>query len=104
MRAPARAQDLILAHRVKDYRAGELERRYPRLAIEEAFFINYGFLPRETLALLHPRGRRALTPGTPGCRRAPRRCSLSCASKVPPTPGTCRRISTMAASSAGAAT
>src|SRR5579862_6600376 len=55
MRAPARAQDLILFHRVKDYRAGDLERRYPRLAIEEAFFINYGFLPRETLALLHPR-------------------------------------------------
>jgi len=56
MRAPSRAQDLILAHRVKDYRAGELERRYPRLAIEEAFFFNYGFLPRETLSLLHPRG------------------------------------------------
>jgi uncharacterized protein YcaQ len=56
MRAPARAQDLILAHRVKDYRAGDLERRYPRLAIEEAFFVNYGFLPRRTLALLHPRG------------------------------------------------
>lgn len=56
MRAPARAQDLILAHRVKDYRAGELERRCPLLPIEEAFFINYGFLPRETLALLHPRG------------------------------------------------
>jgi uncharacterized protein len=55
MRAPARAQDLILAQRVKDYRAGELERRYPRLAIEEAFFVNYGFLPRQTLALLHPR-------------------------------------------------
>ncbi len=56
MRAPARAQDLILAQRVKDYRAGELERRYPRMAIEEAFFVNYGFLPRETLALMHPRG------------------------------------------------
>jgi hypothetical protein len=56
MRAPARAQDLILAHRVKNYRAGELERRYPRLAIEEAFFVNYGFLPRENLALLRPRG------------------------------------------------
>jgi uncharacterized protein YcaQ len=55
MRAPARAQDLILAQRVKDYRAGELERRYPRLAIEETFFFNYGFLPRETLAVLHPR-------------------------------------------------
>jgi uncharacterized protein len=55
MRAPARAQDLILAQRVEGYRAGELERRYTRLAIEEAFFFNYGFLPRETLALLHPR-------------------------------------------------
>ncbi len=55
MRAPARAQDLILAQRVEGYRAGELERRYPRLAVEEAFFINYGFLPREALALLHPR-------------------------------------------------
>ncbi len=32
-----------------------MERRYPRLGIEEGFFINYGFLPRETLTLLHPR-------------------------------------------------
>jgi len=55
MRAPARAQDLILAQRVQDYRAGELERRYPRLPIEEAFFINYGFLPHVTLGLLYPR-------------------------------------------------
>jgi uncharacterized protein YcaQ len=55
MRAPARAQDLILAHRVAGYRAGDLERRYPQLAIEEAYFVNYGFLPRETAALLHPR-------------------------------------------------
>ena len=56
VRAPAHAQDLVLAHRVKDYRAGELERLYPHLPIEEAFFFNYGFLPRETVALLHPRG------------------------------------------------
>ena len=28
IRAPARAQDLTLRHRVKDYRAGDLERRY----------------------------------------------------------------------------
>ena len=55
MRAPARAQDLILAQRVEGYRAGDLERRYPRLAIEEAFFVNYGFLPRKTVSLLHPR-------------------------------------------------
>ncbi|MFX1682158.1 crosslink repair DNA glycosylase YcaQ family protein [Mitsuaria sp. CC2] len=55
IRAPARAQDLILMHRVKDYRAGQLEARYTRLAIEEDALVNYGFLPRETLALLHPR-------------------------------------------------
>ncbi|WP_395702141.1 DNA glycosylase AlkZ-like family protein [Aquabacterium sp.] len=55
IRAPARAQDLTLRHRVVDYRAGELERRYPRLTIEEDFFVNYGFLPRRTQALMHPR-------------------------------------------------
>jgi uncharacterized protein YcaQ len=55
IRAPARAQDLTLRHRVVDYRAGDLERRYPKLAIEEDFFVNYGFLPREVHALMHPR-------------------------------------------------
>ena len=55
IRAPARAQDLTLRHRVKDYRAGDLERRYARLDIEEDFFVNYGFLPTATHALLHPR-------------------------------------------------
>ncbi|MEP6740381.1 MAG: crosslink repair DNA glycosylase YcaQ family protein [Caldimonas sp.] len=55
IRAPARAQDLILRHRVKDYRAGDLERRYAQLAIEEDCLVNYGFLPRRHLALMHPR-------------------------------------------------
>ena len=55
IRAPARAQDLTLRHRVKDYHAGDLERRYARLAIEEDCLVNYGFLPREHLALMHPR-------------------------------------------------
>jgi hypothetical protein len=55
IRAPARAQDLTLRHRVRDYRAGDLERRYPRLPVEEDFFVNYGFLPRATQALMHPR-------------------------------------------------
>ncbi|QPF72336.1 winged helix-turn-helix domain-containing protein [Roseateles sp. DAIF2] len=60
MRAPARAQDLILRHRVKDYHAGLLEQRYARLKIEEDCFVNYGFVERSTLALLHPRvARRA---------------------------------------------
>jgi uncharacterized protein YcaQ len=55
MRAPARAQDLTLRHRVKGYRAGDLERRYPRLEVEEDVLLNYGFVPRDLLALLHPR-------------------------------------------------
>ncbi len=62
IRAPARAQDLTLRHRVKDYRAGDLERHYPRLAIEEDFFVNYGFLPRATQALMHPREARTVWP------------------------------------------
>jgi uncharacterized protein len=55
LRAPARAQDLTLRHRVMNYRAGDLEHRYPKLAVEEDFFVNYGFLPREHLSLMHPR-------------------------------------------------
>ncbi len=44
IRAPARAQDLTLRHRVPGYRAGDLERRYAELAVEEDFFVNYGFV------------------------------------------------------------
>jgi uncharacterized protein YcaQ len=55
IRAPARAQDLTLRHRVSGYRAGDLERLYPKLALEEDFFVNYGFLPRIHHALMHPR-------------------------------------------------
>lgn len=58
IRAPARAQDLTLRHRVVGYRAGDLERRYARLGIEEDFFVNYGFLPRRHHALMHPRTPR----------------------------------------------
>jgi uncharacterized protein YcaQ len=64
IRAPARAQDLMLRHRVTGYRAGDLERHYPRLKLEEDFFVNYGFLPRAHSALMHPRTpRRAWTAG-----------------------------------------
>ena len=58
IRAPARAQDLTLRHRVVGYRAGDLERRYSRLPIEEDFFVNYGFVPREMQSLMHPRTAR----------------------------------------------
>jgi uncharacterized protein YcaQ len=62
IRAPARAQDLTLRHRVVDYRAGDLERRYARLGIEEDFFINYGFMPARLQALMHPRSGLAVMP------------------------------------------
>jgi uncharacterized protein YcaQ len=55
IRAPARAQDLALRHRVAGYRAGDLDRSYPTLAVEEDFFVNYGFVSRELSALMHPR-------------------------------------------------
>jgi uncharacterized protein len=62
IRAPARAQDLTLRVRVEGYRAGELERRYPALGIEEDVFVNYGFVTRAVHALMHPRTKAALWP------------------------------------------
>jgi uncharacterized protein len=55
IRAPARAQDLILRPRVRGYRAGDLERLYATLRVEEDVFINYGFVTRTLQALMHPR-------------------------------------------------
>jgi uncharacterized protein YcaQ len=55
IRAPARAQDLTLRHRVDGYRAGDLEHRYHGLGIEEDFFINYGFVTSALHSLMHPR-------------------------------------------------
>src|SRR5215204_6008140 len=55
IRSPARAQDLILRQRVKNYLAGDLETLYPTLDIEEDFFVNYGYVTRELQTLMHPR-------------------------------------------------
>lgn len=55
IRAPARAQDLILRHRVDNYRSDDLERRYTTLDVEEDVFINYGYVTRSLQALMHPR-------------------------------------------------
>lgn len=55
IRAPARAQDLVLRLRVADYRAGDLERLYPTLEVAEDFFVNYGFVTKRVQALMHPR-------------------------------------------------
>ena len=56
IRAPARAQDLTLRHRVTGYRSGDLERQYTRLDVHEDFFVNYGFVSGAVSALMHPRG------------------------------------------------
>lgn len=63
IRAPARAQDLILRHRVKNYHAGDIERRYTTLDIEEDFFVNYGYVTRSLQALMHPRSNWPLPKG-----------------------------------------
>lgn len=55
IRAPARAQDLILRHRVKGYRAGDLEQRFGTLGVEEDFFVVYGFVTQQIQQLMHPR-------------------------------------------------
>lgn len=71
IRAPARAQDLTLRHRVDGYRAGDLERHYRTLDVEEDFFVNYGFLARRIYELMHPRTRLGAWPA-PGKRTAQR--------------------------------
>src|SRR5258706_2810359 len=61
IRAPARAQDLILRHRVEAYRAGDLARRYPSLGAEEDLLYAYRFLARPVWGLLHPRQTKRMT-------------------------------------------
>jgi uncharacterized protein YcaQ len=65
IRAPARAQDLILRHRVEDYRAGDLERSYAKLGLEEDFFVTYGFVTRPLQALMHPRSEKSVPADAP---------------------------------------
>src|SRR5262245_31523067 len=55
IRSPARAQDLMLRHRVDGYRAGDLEREYAALDVEEDYLYAYGFVSRRVWNLLHPR-------------------------------------------------
>jgi uncharacterized protein len=55
IRAPARAQDLILRHRVADYRNGDVHRQFARLTLEEDYLYAYGIMPQETKRVLHPR-------------------------------------------------
>jgi hypothetical protein len=78
IRAPARAQDLILRHRVTDYRAGDLERRYLKLRVEEDFFVVYGFVTPRLQALMHPRADAKVPAGAalPWTKRERERAQL----------------------------
>lgn len=64
IRAPARAQDLTLRHRVGGYRAGDLDRAYAELGFEEDYFVVYGFVPPAIRALMHPRTRSGVPIGS----------------------------------------
>jgi uncharacterized protein YcaQ len=57
IRAPARAQDLVLRLRVAGYRIGDLDRRFSELPLVEDSVHVYGALPEASLAFLHPRAR-----------------------------------------------
>ena len=73
IRAPARAQDLTLRHRVQGYRAGDLDRRYAELGVEEDFFVNYGFVTRALQSLMHPRTETGVPADAPSPWPAERR-------------------------------
>jgi uncharacterized protein len=61
IRAPARAQDLILRQRVAGYRAGDLERRFQSLDLEEGILYAYGFLSRPVWQVAYPRSTSRLS-------------------------------------------
>lgn len=61
IRSPARAQDLMLRQRVASYQAGELERRFPELGVEEGYLFAYGFMNPEIWRDLRRRSRARLT-------------------------------------------
>jgi uncharacterized protein len=60
IRAPARAQDLILRQRVDGYREGDLARGYGKLGLEEDFLYAYGFLTHRLWQLTRPQERPAV--------------------------------------------
>lgn len=61
IQSPARAQDLILRHRVSDYKNGDLTNNYSQLKIEEDFLYAHGFMTEALWKLLHPRAKVELT-------------------------------------------
>ena len=60
IRSPARAQDLMLRQRVRDYKAGDLERAFPKLKAEEGYLFAYGFMTSEVWTSLRWRPHNKL--------------------------------------------
>lgn len=60
IRAPARAQDLVLRQRVPCYSAGDLESQFPQLDAEEGYLFAYGFMTPEVWRNLRWRPYRKL--------------------------------------------
>ena len=95
IRAPARAQDLTLRHRVRNYRAGDLERRYSALGIRRGLLRQLRFrAARGARADASARGVVALAMVAESARAG--RCWTSCASAV-----RCIRARSMRTSSHG---
>lgn len=63
IRAPARAQELILRQRVRGYRVGDLDRHYRSLSIDEDTLYAYGFVARRLRRYLYPRRTRHAADG-----------------------------------------
>ncbi len=62
IRSPARAQDLILRHRVRNYKVGDLDKNYNKLKLDEDFLYAYGFFSPKIAPLLHPKNKKRLSP------------------------------------------
>lgn len=61
IRSPARAQDLILRHRVENYKAGDLETFYPELELEEGYLYAYGFFQKNLWQVIFPKQANPLS-------------------------------------------
>lgn len=61
IQSPAKAHDLILRHRVKDYHKGDFDKQFSNLDIEEDFLYAHGIMTRDIWNLLHPRNKIELS-------------------------------------------
>jgi uncharacterized protein YcaQ len=61
IRAPARAQDLILRNRVLNYHVNDLDANYAKLKLEEDFLYAYGFFSPKTAPIIHPKNKKKLS-------------------------------------------